>query len=343
MSDMAPQRQIPVGRTHQLFYDNSRSNWLNNNARPLAATIWYPADATAKEQAWNISIFKAGWSAKDANISEQQEKYPLVILSHGTGGSAMQLSWLAETLASHGYIVAAVNHHGNTAAEDNLLPQGFMLWWERSQDMSVLIDKLLLNEQFGKRIDETKIAMAGFSLGGYTSLSVAGAITDRIQWQNFCKQTPDATICKPPPESNFNLTDFENLILTNKQVKNSILHAQKSYLDKRIKAIYVIAPVHAPAFTESSLADIKVPVKLVVGTADSQAQPHYNAKLLASLIPDAKLWLLKDVSHYTFLANCTLKGKVLVAELCGEKNGINRTSIHHQVSQDALSYFNEIL
>ena len=45
-------------------------------------------------------------------------KRPLVLLSHGTGGSAVMLAWLGETLARAGYVVAAINHHGNTATED---------------------------------------------------------------------------------------------------------------------------------------------------------------------------------------------------------------------------------
>jgi predicted dienelactone hydrolase len=41
------------------------------------------------------------------------------------------MMWLGYYLASRGYIVAAVNHHGNTAAEKERAAQGFLLYWER--------------------------------------------------------------------------------------------------------------------------------------------------------------------------------------------------------------------
>lgn len=338
--DRAPNRKNPVGRIHKLFYDDERSSWVNQKKRPLATTVWYPAAATAKERPWNVAVFKAGWSAKDAAISSKQEKYPLVVLSHGTGGAAMQLSWLAETLASNGYIVAAVNHHGNTAAEDELLAQGFILWWERALDVSALIDKLLADQQFGKRINSTEITMAGFSLGGYTAIALAGGLTDREQWQIFCEDTPQAAICKMPPESDLSLKGFTQLIANNQQVKDSILISKNSYRDPRIKAIYVIAPVHGPAFIQSSLANINIPVKISVGDRDKQAEPQYNADILVKYIPNAQLQVLSGVSHYTFLADCTFKGKWFVKELCSDKKGINRQDIHRTVSLNVLEFFN---
>ncbi|VAW39537.1 Probable lipoprotein signal peptide [hydrothermal vent metagenome] len=343
LSNSSPNRKTPVGRSYKLFYDDNRVSWINNDKRPLATTIWYPAIVTAPEQPWKVGIFKAGWNAKDAKLSTQQAKYPLIILSHGTASAAMQLSWLAETLASNGYIVAAVNHHGNTAAENDLLPQGFMLWWERAMDVSVLIDKLLSDQQFGRHIDTTKIGAAGFSLGGYTAIAIAGGITNRTQWQKFCQLTATATICKPPPESDFSLATFAQLITDNQQVQDSINLSANSFVDNRVKAIYAIAPVHGPAFTQSSLTNIKIPTKIVVGTGDNQAQPQYNAKILADSIPNAQLQLLGNVSHYTFLANCTLKGKWFVAEICKDNSGIDRTKVHQQVSWDALEFFNKQL
>ncbi|MCF6288511.1 MAG: alpha/beta hydrolase [Proteobacteria bacterium] len=338
----APNRLTPVGRTHKLFFDEARKNWIKPEKRPLATTIWYPAVTTAKERAWNIAVFKAGWSAKDAAISTNQDKYPLVVLSHGTGGAAMQLSWLAETLASNGYIVAAVNHHGNTVVEDKLLAQGFVLWWERARDISVLIDKLLMDEQFGNRIVPSEITMAGFSLGGYTAIALAGGITDRDQWQIFCHNTPLATICQAPPESDLSIEKFKQLSAANPQIASSILRSKHSYKDARIKAVYVIAPVLAPAFTQTSLTNIQIPVKIIVGDKDQQATPKFNADFLAKFIPNAHLQILKDVSHYTFLANCTLQGKWFVKELCADIQGINRHEIHTTISQDALDFFDNI-
>ena len=87
------------------------------------------------------------------------------------------LMWMGYYLASRGYIVAAVNHHGNTAAESQPAAQGFLLYWERPKDLTVTLDKLLADPVFGTRIDRKRIGAAGFSLGGYTVISIAGGIS----------------------------------------------------------------------------------------------------------------------------------------------------------------------
>jgi predicted dienelactone hydrolase len=216
------------------------------------------------------------------------------------------------------------------------------LWWERARDVSVLIDKLLADKQFGKHINSTEISMAGFSLGGYTAIALAGGLTDRKQWHVFCKDTPQAAICKVPPESDFSLEKFTKLIANDQQVKNSILRSKNPYKDPRIKAVYVIAPVLGPAFTQSSLANINIPVKISVGNRDKQAQAQYNADILVKYIPNAQLQVLSGVSHYTFLADCTFKGKWFVKELCVDNQGIIRKEIHKQISQDAFEFFNKV-
>ncbi|PYO09275.1 MAG: hypothetical protein DMD75_16240 [Candidatus Rokuibacteriota bacterium] len=123
---------------------------------------------------WCCRTVRFSWNAQKAPLSAAATKRPLIVLSHGTGGGAATMAWLAETLASNGYIVAAVNNHGNTAAEPSYQLHGFMLWWERARDISVLIDRLVADPQSGAHIDRSRIGVAGFSLGGYTALAMVG-------------------------------------------------------------------------------------------------------------------------------------------------------------------------
>lgn len=335
----APERKNPVGREFRSFFDTERVSWLGEGSRPLATTIWYPASLNSVESEWNIGVFQAGWNALNADVVSSPKTLPLIVLSHGTGGAALQLSWLAEILASNGYLVVAVNHHGNTAAEDAYLPQGFMLWWERAQDISSVIDQLLSDAKFGPRIDSTRIGAAGFSLGGYTVMSIAGARTELAQWKAFCKDKKTNPICTLPPEAGFSIAELESLIKNDSKVKSSMARSNGFYRDKRVQAVYSIAPVQGPAFTKSSLAHISIPVRIIVGTRDDQAIPEFNAELIASAIPNSELELLPNVAHYTFLARCSLKGKLFVSELCSDPKGIDREKIHNKVGADVLVFF----
>ncbi len=338
-----PERANPVGRSFAVYEDSTRRSWIETGNRPLATTIWYPTVQGSRETEWRIGVFRAGWTAQGAPIAATPTKLPLIILSHGTGGAAAQLSWLAETLASNGYIVAAVNHHGNTAFEETYLPQGFMLWWERAQDISVVIDKLLADPRFGPRIDVSGIGAAGFSLGGYTVLAMAGARLDKNQLKQYCTDKPNDPSCKLPPEAPFSMSNVQRLSEQDEGVKSSLSRAEKSYRDTRVRAVYAIAPVLGPALNKQSLADIAIPVRIVVGTMDDQAPPKTNAEPIASFVPRAELQLLPDAIHYTFLACCSIKGQLFVRPLCSDPARTDRENVHKRVSADALDYFNRTL
>src|SRR5690606_41854760 len=58
------------------------------------------------------SPFKRELTVRDAKTIKGQ--YPLVLFSHGNGGSRLSMEWLAQSLVKSGYIVAAVDHWGNT-------------------------------------------------------------------------------------------------------------------------------------------------------------------------------------------------------------------------------------
>ena len=338
-----PARNSPVGLSFAVYEDSERRSWTGPENRPLRTVVWYPAAAGAKESEWRVSILRAGWSAQDAPFVASPKKFPLVVLSHGTGAAAAQVSWLAETLASNGYVVAAVNHHGNTIAEDEYVPHGFMLWWERARDVSVLIDNLLSDPRFGPRIDSSRIGLGGHSLGGYTALAIAGARLDREQWQRFCAANSHNPACELPPEAPVSMAEVRRLLEQDEVIKASVKRASESYRDKRVRAVYAIAPALGPAMTRSSLNRITIPVRITVGTMDVNAPPETNAKAIAGSVPNAQLQLLPDVTHYMFVAPCNLWGRIVARWLCSDPQGLDRRELHRLVGADALEFFNRTL
>src|SRR5580704_15320886 len=88
-----------------------------------------------------MSWFGAGSAAPDAAPAGGPRR-PLVLLSHGTGGTASGLAWLGSALAARGFVVAAIDHPGNNALEDYTV-EGFSLWWLRAVDLSAVIDAML--------------------------------------------------------------------------------------------------------------------------------------------------------------------------------------------------------
>ncbi|HTO73856.1 MAG TPA: hypothetical protein VMJ30_08550 [Gemmatimonadales bacterium] len=337
----------PVAMAWRRFVDSSRPSWSEPGPRPLTTVVWYPTDsAAAGDTIWlgppNRHQFRSGVAAVGAPIRPGASKLPLIVLSHGTGGSALQLMWLGQRLASAGYIVAAVNHHGNTGAEPKYLPQGFVLWWERAIDLSRVVDRMLADSVFGPRIDSASIGAAGFSLGGYTMIELAGGRTDLTAFEKGCHAGPAPALCEGPPE----FPDLVHQLVAlehDSTYLRSRAHAGDSYRDPRIKAVYAIAPALGVAFTPSGLAGISIPVSISVGSADLIAPPSANAGWFAQQIRRARVYEVPGAGHYTFLSECTSAGIEDLPLLCRDEAGADRRRIHEEISDSAAAFFREEL
>jgi predicted dienelactone hydrolase len=334
-------RSTPVGRLQRRYADSARTDWDGRGPRPLVATIWYPAAAGSEEAEWQGGVFRFGHSARDAAFADAARR-PLIVLSHGTGGSAAQLSWLAEALAAHGFVVAGVNHHGNTAAEDRYWPAGFVLPWERARDLSVLIDRLAADSVVGPHVDTTRLGAAGFSLGGYSVLALAGARLSFRDWRHRCAARPDAPGCALPPEATFTLGDVDSLARTDAPFRAGVARGEQPTYDPRVQAVYAMAPALVSALDTASLAAIRLPVRVVLGGADTQVPPGPTAVALARVLPGAGVETRAGVAHYSFLAPCTWRGRLFVRALCAD-GGAARVALHDSVALDVVRFFTQQL
>ena len=337
-----------VGMMTRPYVDTSRMNWLRTGPRPLQTAIWYPVDsATRRETIFDGAaaeqIFVPVDVAPAATLSERSPKYPLVVMSHGTGGSAVMMMWLGVHLAANGYIVAAMNHHGNTSAEKAPAPQGFLLYWERATDLKLVIDALLRDPVLGNRIDDRRIGAAGFSLGGYTVIAAAGGRFSQSTFDGFCESEQRDFTCEPQNEFPEAPARFALLRNSDAVVRASLRRSGVSYQDRRIKAVFAIAPALGGGFTKRGLRPVNVPIHVVVGNGDVITPPRTNAERYASLIKGAKLTVLPgDVGHYTFLHECTPRGRE-VLPICRDAAGVNRRAVHQSVRELALIFFNSVL
>lgn len=339
--------QARVGMVTRNFTDENRKNWQGTAPRPLTTAVWYPAEMTATKEETIFGgppekeIFVPVTVAPGAELSRAAQTYPLILMSHGTGGSTVMMMWLGYYLAARGYVVAAVNHHGNTAAEQPRTPQGFLLYWERARDLTVVLDRLLADPVFGARIDRNRIGAAGFSLGGYTVISVAGGVFNPQQYETFCRSPQRDFTCEPQHEFPDAPKLFEELKKTDPVVQESLRHASDSYRDKRIKRVFAIAPALGSGFTALGLSKVKIPVRIIIGQADKITPLTTNAQRYANLIKGATLTVLPgEIGHYTFLAECNARGKAVV-DVCKDAGSIDRRVVHQHVAQLAFDFFEQ--
>lgn len=350
------ENSVPVGVQIRHFTDESRRNWQGTGPRPLATIIWYPVAPSAPLKAPDYGTppdfskyFVSNPLADAAEISREVQKYPLIVMSHGSTSSALSLDWIGYYLATRGYIVAAVNHHGNTAAEPGgPLPQGFGTQWERAKDISVLIDKMLADPVFGQHIDANRIGAIGHSAGGATVIEVVGGIFSATQIQQWCKSNNGADPnCHLPPALQQQIEKFIELSKTDPVVKDSVRRSQLPYNDPRVKAAFAMAPAIGIGHTDASLEAIQIPVAIVAGWADDITPLANDAERFAKLIPTATLTVLPGkVGHATFGSLCTpaaANGPAWLNWICHDEEGVNRGQIHRDIEQLASQFFQQAL
>lgn len=162
-----------------------------------------------KIDGWNESDFKAVQkiktnSAINAAIDKDLNKAPLLIFSPSLGGNLSYYTYYAEYFAKQGYIVMGLNHlyesevivHSNMVYQQNerfhdslkslKIPEEISAEKYREamglrqkilgQDIQFTLNQLLTNTIFGDRIDSSKVAVFGHSIGG--AAAIYSAILD---------------------------------------------------------------------------------------------------------------------------------------------------------------------
>ena len=253
-------------------------------------------------------------------------KYPLVLLSHGSGGDYSNHNWLIETLVENGYVVAAPNHPSNTTRDNS--DAGVISVWERPADMSRLLDHLLNHSEWAALIDKERIGAAGFSSGGYTAIALGGAVYNRDLFRVYCTGKDHGPDCDLATESAD--VDYSRSSLP--------------YRDVRIKAIFAMAPAVGPAITQESLEAISVPVFIIAAQNDELVYPDYSAHRYAQHIPQSRLEILPTGGHFVFL-KCNIGTQVAdwfitQFDLCGSNQDMDGDAIREEVGIEAITFFN---
>ncbi|HET6543351.1 MAG TPA: dienelactone hydrolase [Chryseolinea sp.] len=314
-----------VGQRTLAYEDHSRN-------RKLTTEVWYPTLEKASPE--DASPFIRISTKRDAAIS--QGIFPLILFSHGTGGGRLTVEWFCAGLASKGFIVAAVDHFGNTF--DNPIPIEFIKFWERPQDIRFVLDQLLGSHDISSHVDPNKIGAAGFSLGGFTAITLAGAKMDFQAIENYLKSEQG--------KKEADIPEMPGLIslFGKPEVKESFEKA-RPLVDKRIKSVFAMSPAIGQAFpTKENCKDVSAPVYIVAAAKDMLAPPKTNAVHYAKLIRNAQYKILgTEAGHYVFLNEAKDGLKQEAPMFFNDPPGVNRKKIHDEALQLATDHFRKTL
>jgi predicted dienelactone hydrolase len=250
------------------------------------------------------------WSSAAADSS------PVVVLSHGTGGSGRDLGWLAQPLVRAGFRVVSLDHHGNNNV-DGYHPAGFICGWDRPRDATFVLDAMFPDAL------EVGVGVAGFSFGGYTAAALAGARLDGKIVEGIL--TGEVPI--PPIEEFPQALDRWRESIT-VPLSSIAAEASADLRDSRVSAAFLIAPGLGALTTRESLATITVPMAIRWGDRDVTNPYERDIKPYLDHVPTAiGREIGPGVDHHDFIAALTP----------------TRNSARDQIAEDAVLFFTEHL
>lgn len=238
---------------------------------PRGSQINVPFDATqpgsATVQVLSLNLNDA---ERDREIpldvywsTEASPTKPLIVFSHGFGSVRTDLRYLAEHLASHDYVVAALEHPGSngTHIRNALKLKAPLLEAEeflnRPKDISFVLDELqTLNQTASSplqgKLASDRVMVVGYSLGAATALSVAGA---ELQLTELKQRCPGDILA-------FSLGE------TAQCFAEGLPEDRYQLRDSRVKAAIALSPTTSLIFGETGLSQVAVPTLIVAESAD---------------------------------------------------------------------------
>lgn len=299
---------------------------------PLDLFIWYPSQTEATLDLGKNAVFTGITISPDA--PQSKGKHPLIVLSHGSGGNAINIGWIAAHLADQGYIVVSTNHPHSTSRDS--IPAETIKVWERPADMTTILDHFEQTGIEGLIPDMDRVASMGFSLGGFTALSLAGGLVNQQAYIQHCLDHAKMLDCQWYANAGVDLAAIDTD------------RFEQSNRDPRIKTTIAIDPALSPAFLEASLMNMQMPVQ-IINLGDPETVPStINGQNIAEFLPNVEYTHVSEATHFSFLGECTTLGHLIIAfagddPICKEVGNRKRAAIHTELKNKITAFLKSAL
>ncbi len=295
----------------------------HHNAETRVA-LWYPGDGSGTPERYAENpVFQGVDVAMDAGVEDGA--FPLVLFSHGMGGTDRAQAWLASDLAEQGAIVVIVNHLNSTWGSFDM-SKG-VRHWTRAEDLRAALDAVLADPELGAHIDRSRIMAAGFSYGGWSALSLGGMRSNHAGFVAACE-----THIEEMAACNHFLSDKANVQGISPELWNA------SQRDARVSQVVAIDPGFVWGLEAGDVADLDADTLFIgFGGPDIRMMDtDFDASGLADLLPDAAFQRIDPAFHFTAMPVCTPAGpEILEAEnddpVCTDPDGADRAAIHAMI------------
>lgn len=244
-------------------------------------------------------------------------RLPLVVISHGFGGTYLGHRDTATSLADAGFVVVALNHPDDSAFNPARF-DSLVALRTRPVDVQRLIDHMLGQAPASARINPDRIGFFGFSRGGYTGLVLAGARPDIRQLRAICHDPTGAECERIPAE---------------------MVPRGEAVRDPRIRA-FVIADPLASIFPDASgLSPVEAPIQLWASqNGGDGVSPGDVAAIAAGLPVRPEFHVVARAGHFAFLSVCPAAFAIEQPNICADSAGFDRAAFHAELNRQVVTF-----
>jgi predicted dienelactone hydrolase len=302
-------------------------------------TVFYPSSATAAPLKRGPFTLTAAWQGAPVRGNGR-----LVVVSHGSGGSAWVHADLAGALVEVGFVVALPEHRGDNFRDKSEI--GPESWRRRPAEVSRAIDAVAADPRFATLVATDKVGVYGMSAGGHTALTLAGGRWSAARLARHC----DAYIA----------ADFQSCVGLATQLRGDMFDNVKiwtalnvirwrlndaswqSYRDPRVAAVVAGVP-YAADFDMLSFAKPPVPLGLVTAGKDRWLVPRFHSSaVLQACAPCERVADIPGGGHGALLSPLPPNLSGLAAELLGDPPGFDRGALP-DVDRKIAAFFGKYL
>jgi len=285
-----------------------------------------PGEAAIQAMAWTPCAGSGGLTqlgpyrvGAAANCAVAGHALPLVVISHGQGGSLLGHHDTASALADAGFVVVSLNHPGDTFGDDSGA-QRLGIFETRPRDVSRAISYMLDRWPSRQQLNSEAIGVFGFSRGGYTALALVDAVPSLdASAERFCRA----------------LRSRAHALCRAMKGQEAKLLPQP---DPRIRAAVVVDPLNL--FDAAGIARVRVPVQLwASGQGGDGVQLAHVEAIRASLKPSPDYRVAERAGHFAFLAPCPPAMSASAPEICKDPDGFDRADWHRSMNAAVVSFF----
>lgn len=236
--------------------------------------------------------------------------FPLVIVSHGSGGSPLTHRVLAAGLARQGFVVVLPEHPGNNR-DNNELAGTHTLLADRPRQARYGIDWAYADATLRAHLIPDTVAVVGHSLGGYTALAVAGG----RPWA-APHEAPDRQPHQVPVTP-----------------------------DARVRALVLLAPATPWFMAPGALEAVRVPMLVFMGEKDEMT-PAWHAEVVKRGVPAGTLIdhrTVANAGHYSFLSPFPAERTSTAFPPSQDPPGFDRALFHEELSAEVGAFLRGVL